>query len=121
MSAIPLPMPDPWLEYAVLTALLGSACVSRFRNPVLAWRTGLVFTGIGMVSARIAEMVLRDERAVIPVGSFQKRFGVTLSLPSVVGRDGVVQVLEPALADDERAGLEKSAATLRKALARVRK
>ncbi len=29
--------------------------------------------GIGMVSARIAEIVLRDERCVIPVGSFTRR------------------------------------------------
>src|SRR3981081_1486975 len=42
--------------------------------------------GIGIVSARIAEMILRDERAVIPIGSYNKSFGVTLSLPSVVGR-----------------------------------
>src|ERR1700746_1456206 len=45
--------------------------------------------GIGIVSARIAEMVLRDESSVIPIGSFQREFGVTLSLPSVVGSDGV--------------------------------
>jgi L-lactate dehydrogenase len=76
--------------------------------------------GIGIVSARIAEMVLRDERAVIPIGSFQERFGVTLSLPSVVGRDGVTEVLEPELSDEERAGLEKSAEALRTALERVR-
>ena len=63
-------------------------------------------------------MVLRDERAVIPIGSYQEKFGVTLSLPSIVGRDGV-RVLEPDLSADERAGLEKSAATLRKALKRV--
>src|SRR5438132_5802506 len=64
--------------------------------------------GIGIVSARIAEMVLNDERAVIPIGSFQEKFGVTLSLPSIVGRDGVSEVLEPELSADERAGLEKS-------------
>src|SRR5262249_13216105 len=34
--------------------------------------------GIGIVSARIAEMVLNDERGVIPIGSYQKKFGVTL-------------------------------------------
>src|SRR6201997_434164 len=44
--------------------------------------------GIGIVSARIAEMILRDERAAVPIGSYQKAFGVTLSLPSVVGRAG---------------------------------
>ena len=75
--------------------------------------------GIGIVSARIAEMVLRDERAVIPIGSFQKRFGVTLSLPSVVGAGGVIEVLEPEMSDEERAGLAKSAETLRKAFERV--
>jgi len=48
--------------------------------------------GIGMVAARIAEMALRDERAVIPIGSYQADYGCTLSLPSVVGREGVVGV-----------------------------
>ena len=75
--------------------------------------------GIGIVSARIAEMVLRDERAVIPIGSFNKKFGVTLSLPSVVGRDGVSEILEPEMSADERQALEKSAETLRNALHRV--
>jgi L-lactate dehydrogenase len=75
--------------------------------------------GIGMVSARVAEIVLNDERAVIPIGSFQKQFGVTLSLPSVVGRDGVAQVLTPELSDEERQGLEKSAEALGKALAQM--
>jgi L-lactate dehydrogenase len=75
--------------------------------------------GIGIVSARIAEMVLSDERAVIPIGSFQKKFGVTLSLPSVVGRRGVIEVLEPEMSDEERQALEKSAQTLRDALSSV--
>jgi L-lactate dehydrogenase len=76
--------------------------------------------GIGIVSARVAEMVLTDERAVIPIGSFQKNFGVTLSLPSVVGRTGVAEVLVPEMSDEERSSLEKSAAMLRSALDRVR-
>ena len=77
--------------------------------------------GIGIVSARIAEMVLRDERAAIPIGSYQREFGVTLSLPSVVGRVGVTSVLPPSLSDEERSALEKSAAGLKSALNRVRK
>jgi len=77
--------------------------------------------GIGIVSARIAEMVLNDERAVVPIGSYQKRFGVTLSLPSVVGRRGAIEVLEPEMSDEEREGLGKSADALDKALDRVRK
>jgi len=77
--------------------------------------------GIGIVSARIAEMILRDERAVIPIGSLQKPYGVTLSLPSVVGRDGVAAVFTPELSAAEREGLDKSAESLRQALARVQR
>jgi L-lactate dehydrogenase len=76
--------------------------------------------GIGIVSARIAEMVLRDERSAIPIGSYQREFGVTLSLPSVVGRGGVTAILPPELSAEERDGLRKSAENLRTALERVR-
>ena len=75
--------------------------------------------GIGMVAARIAEMVLRDERAVVPIGSFNPKYGVTLSLPSVLGREGAVQIMEPGMSEEERQGLVRSADALRKALARV--
>jgi L-lactate dehydrogenase len=75
--------------------------------------------GIGMAAARIAEMVLRDERAVVPIGSFNPKYGATLSLPSILGREGVSQIMEPEMSADERQALESSAETLRKALARI--
>ena len=75
--------------------------------------------GIGMVAARIAEMVLRDERAVVPIGSFNPKYGVTLSLPSVLGREGVIQIMEPAMSEEERKALERSAETLREAVTRI--
>jgi len=74
--------------------------------------------GIGIVSARIAEMVLRDERAVIPIGSYHGRFGVTLSLPSIVGRSGVIRSFEPEMSAEERQALEAGAAFLRKSESR---
>jgi L-lactate dehydrogenase len=76
--------------------------------------------GIGIVSVRVAEMVLKDERAVIPIGSFQKNFEVTLSLPSVVGSAGVAEVLVPEMSDEERSALERSAGMLRAALGHIR-
>ena len=73
-----------------------------------------------MVSARIAEIVLRDERAVIPIGCYGiPAYGVTLSLPAIVGRQGVVRFLEPAMSADERQALQRGADTLRAALAHV--
>jgi L-lactate dehydrogenase len=75
--------------------------------------------GIGIVSARIAEIVLRDEQSAFPIGSYQPDFGVTLSLPSIVGRSGIVRVLQPRLSAEEREGLNSSAENLRSALKRV--
>jgi L-lactate dehydrogenase len=75
--------------------------------------------GIGIVSARIAEIVIRDERAVIPIGSFHPRFAVTLSLPSVVGRNGVIETLDPDMSSEERLALERSAGSLKEALIRA--
>jgi L-lactate dehydrogenase len=72
--------------------------------------------GVGMVAARIAEIVVRDERVVIPIGSFNAKYGVTLSMPGIVGRTGVVQILEPAMSDEERQAVQRSADTLRNAL-----
>jgi L-lactate dehydrogenase len=76
--------------------------------------------GIGIVAARIAEMVLRDEQAAVPIGSYQQAFGLTLSLPSIIGRAGVVAVLPVILSPAERTGLDKSAEALRNALQSVR-
>jgi len=76
--------------------------------------------GIGIVSARIAEIVLRDERVAIPIGSYQHEFGVTLSLPSTVGHAGVLEVMQPELSSLERKALEKSVESLRSALQKVR-
>ncbi len=47
------------------------------------------------------------------------RFGVTLSLPSIVGGSGIVRVLQPRLSAEERKGLNSSAENLRRALKRI--
>jgi malate/lactate dehydrogenase len=54
------------------------------------------------VAARIAQLVLRDQRALVPIGSYSKGFGVTLSLSSVVGRAGVMRCFEPEMLGEER-------------------
>jgi len=92
----------------------------RYANITIIEGIGASQYGIGMVCARIAEIVLRDERAVVPIGVYNPKFGVTLSLPSIVGREGPLQVLEPSLSDDERINLTKSVKTLRKAQERIR-
>lgn len=92
----------------------------RFANITIIEGIGASQHGIGMVCARIVEMISRDEHAVIPIGRYQSQFGVTLSLPSVLGRDGVLQVFEPEISDGERQLLARSADALKAAAVRIR-
>jgi L-lactate dehydrogenase len=91
----------------------------RYANITIIEGTGASQYGIGAVSARLAEAVLRDERAVLPVAAYAPRYEVTLSLVSVLGAGGVQQLHEPAMTTHERAALERSAATLRDAARRA--
>jgi L-lactate dehydrogenase len=88
----------------------------RYANINIIEGTGASQLGIGVVAARIVEIVARDEALIVPIGSYNPDYGVTLSLPSRLGREGVTRVLMPALAADEAQALEKSAAALRRAL-----
>ena len=91
----------------------------RYANITIIEGIGASQYGVGMVCARIAEIVLRDVHAVVPIGVYNSKFGVTLSLPGVVGGMGCIQVLDPPLSNDERIGLKKCVETLRKAQERI--
>ena len=91
----------------------------RYANITIIEGIGASQLGIGMVSARIAEIVLRDERAVVPIGVFNPKFGVTLSMPGILGRNGVSRILEPAMSEEELQGLQRSADTLKAASRRI--
>ncbi len=91
----------------------------RYANITIIEGIGASQYGIGMVSARLTEMVLRDERAVIPIGYYNAAFGVTLSVTSVIGREGVHRVLEPEMSTAEHQGLQRSAEAIKAALSRL--
>jgi L-lactate dehydrogenase len=87
----------------------------RFANISIIEGTGASQLGIGIATARIVEAMTGDEGIVIPIGSYQRKYGVTLSLPSRLGRDGVSEVLLPDLDEAELAALDASAQALRRA------
>jgi L-lactate dehydrogenase len=91
----------------------------RYANITIIEGIGASQYGIGMVSARLTEMILRDERTVIPIGCYNPTFGVTLSLPSVVGRDGVQRIIETEMSEEERKGVQRSADAIRAALSHL--
>ena len=91
----------------------------RFANITIIEGTGASQLGIGMVTARIAEAILRDEHAVIPIGSYNPQYEVTISLPSVLGHEGVSQILEPEMSEEERQGFQRSVGVLRNAVTQI--
>jgi L-lactate dehydrogenase len=92
----------------------------RFANITIIEGIGASQHGIGMVSARIAEIIVRDERVVIPIGCYSSRHGVTLSLPSILGRQGVIETVQPQLSEDEQTALQRSVEALAAATGRIR-
>jgi L-lactate dehydrogenase len=78
---------------------------------------GATYYGIGTALARIADAILRDEHAVLTVSSLapaSMELGeVSLSLPTIITRDGVGRVVSMPLDASERQALEASAATLK--------
>jgi L-lactate dehydrogenase len=91
----------------------------RYANITIIEGTGASQYGIGAVSARLVEAVLRDERAVLPVAAYNPDFDVTLSLVSVLGAGGVAHMYQPRMTPEERAALDRSVSTLREATRRA--
>ena len=81
------------------------------------------YYGIAMSVRRICEAIIRDEKSILPVSSIQKgEYGienVALSIPAIVGREGVEKVVPIKLSDTEKKELMKSAETLKNVLGTV--
>lgn len=80
---------------------------------------GATYYGIGAGLARLADVILGNERAVLTVSTVTPEVegvkDVALSLPRIVGRSGVITALDPVMDDDERAALRRSAEILAEA------
>lgn len=91
----------------------------RFANITIIEGNDASQFGIGIVSTRIAEAVLRDEQTVLPVGAYNTDYGVTITLPTVVGRTGPGRNFMPTMSDAERQGFLRSVDVLRSANERL--
>lgn len=78
------------------------------------------YYGIAMSVKRICEAIVRDEKSVLPVSCIQHDnhgiSDVALSMPHIVGKDGIEGVVPISLSEEEAAALRASAKTLRTVL-----
>jgi L-lactate dehydrogenase len=86
-------------------------------------RKGATNHAIGLVTASLLRWLMRGERRILTVSRIQDDIpgleGIALSLPTIVGSDGALQVIEPEMNERERAGLLRSAEVLREASASI--
>ena len=83
-------------------------------------KKGATYYGIAMSVRRICEAIIRDEKSILPISSIQHgEFGIddiALSMPAIVGRQGVEGAVPIRLSEQEKEALKKSAETLKEVL-----
>ena len=117
-----VPLRD-WPGWVIADEPAIATAVRQAAYEVIA-RKGATNHAIGLVTANLLRSMLRGERRVLTVSRVQQGalglHDLALSLPTVVGQDGGVQVVAPAMDEAERAALERSAQVLRQAMASLR-
>jgi L-lactate dehydrogenase len=75
---------------------------------------------VGSALARIARNILLDRRAIMtvctPTSEIAGVKDITVSLPHLVGGEGVLETFPLPLDETEQAALQRSAATIREAI-----
>jgi L-lactate dehydrogenase len=97
--------------------------VRRAAYEIIA-RKGSTNHAIGLVTAAFLRSALRDERRILTVSRVQDGAcgirHVAISLPAVVGREGVTEIIQPDMSPDERTRLDRSVDILRHAATQLR-
>ncbi|WP_462305093.1 L-lactate dehydrogenase [Acidaminococcus massiliensis] len=81
------------------------------------------YYGIAMGVQRICSAIVRDEKSILPVSIYLNgEFGLTgatLSLPAIVGKDGIEKIVPISLSEGEQKALARSAQILKDTAATI--
>jgi len=84
---------------------------------------GATYYGIGSALARIVDVILSQEQAILtvctPLPEIAGVKDVTVALPHLVGGDGIQATFPPPISADEQAALGRSAQIVREAIAQL--
>ena len=103
--------PDPTDYFKVVTKEV------RTSNDMITRKKKAAYYGIAMAVRRICEAIVRDEKSVLPVSSLMYGAfdidGLALSMPAIVGKDGVECLVPLEMSEEELDELRKTAATVK--------
>jgi len=81
---------------------------------------GATFYAIGAVTSHIVKTILTDAKSILPISiplhQYHGVTGMALSVPCIVGRDGVEKILEIKMSWDEKQKLLQASKVLKKLL-----
>lgn len=84
---------------------------------------GATYYAIGMVLARLTRAILFDENSIFTVSSLLKgeygEKGIYIGVPSVVNRNGVRQIVEIEMTDEEKEKFNRSCTVIRQMLKEI--
>jgi len=98
------------------------AIAERVRNSAyeIIERKHATYYGVAMAVKRICEVIMRDEKSILPVSSMMHGEhgvdGVVLSMPAIVGKNGLETRVPIILNEDETQRLQESAKVLKNIL-----
>lgn len=79
-------------------------------------KTGSAYYAPASAAVEMAESILKDKKKILPCAAYlQGEYGINnlfIGVPVKLGKDGVEQVIEITLTDDEKTALDKSAAAV---------
>lgn len=90
--------------------------VIQASGQVIALKGGTVFAP-AVSACAVIDAIVRDSRAVLPVCTYNAKYGVAVSLPTVVGRTGAGAVLDIAMTGAEQDKFAASVANIRQYVA----
>lgn len=77
------------------------------------------YYGVAACVADVIESIIFNKKCIIPLSCLQDQFGVYLSMPTVVGSNGVEQIIVPPFNENERTHLEASVHALQKVIKNI--
>lgn len=86
-------------------------------------KTGSAYYAPSAAAVQMCEAIVRDQRRVLPCSAWLEgeygMSGIFLGVPCVLGKNGLVRIIEVELTDAERDALEKSAEAVREPMSAV--
>lgn len=80
-------------------------------------KTGSAYYAPSLAAVEMAEAILKDKKKILPCAVFlEGEYGINnlfVGVPVKLGKNGVEQIIEISLTNDERAALQKSAAAVK--------